>query len=186
MCKHFVLCEWEFLGCKLWMKSLKLMCRTCTKFVCIIVALSKYELLFVQAEKFIIIMIIKDFSVNMQKIIRGINGCKWNGILFFCQAGKFGQLTYMRVYQGGMKKGDTIINTRNNKKVRVSRLVRMNADEMEVRCKVREFKRSCKLVIRPSFHWYENTLKGLAVKIYTEEKNHGVQWFCIAWCRMLI
>lgn len=31
-----------------------------------------------------------------------------------------------------MKKGDTIFNTRNNKKVRVSRLVRMNADEMEV------------------------------------------------------
>lgn len=42
----------------------------------------------------------------------------------------------MRVYQGGMKKGDTIFNTRNNKKVRVSRLVRMNADEMEVIIKV--------------------------------------------------
>lgn len=60
--------------------------------------------------------------------------------LFFVQAGKFGQLTYMRVYQGGMKKGDTIINTRNNKKVRVSRLVRMNADEMEVSCKFTEIK----------------------------------------------
>lgn len=53
---------------------------------------------------------------------------------FLCawQAGRFGQLTYMRVYQGGIKKGDTIINTRMQKKTKVSRLVRMNADEMEV------------------------------------------------------
>lgn len=85
------------------MKILKFMCRKCTKFVGVIVALNKLE-------------------------------------LFFVQAGKFGQLTYMRVYQGGMKKGDTIINTRNNKKVRVSRLVRMNADEMEVSCKFTEIK----------------------------------------------
>ena len=48
------------------------------------------------------------------------------------QAGRFGQLTYMRCYQGGMKKGDTIFNTRTSKKTKVSRLIRMNADEMEV------------------------------------------------------
>lgn len=35
-----------------------------------------------------------------------------------------------------MKKGDIIFNTRNNKKVRVFRLVRMNVDEMEVIIKV--------------------------------------------------
>ena len=52
------------------------------------------------------------------------------------QAGRFGQLTYMRVYQGGLRKGDSISNTRTRKKVKVSRLVRMHSDEMEV-CRVR-------------------------------------------------
>ena len=51
---------------------------------------------------------------------------------FHVQAGKFGQLTYMRIYQGGIKRGDTIFNSRTQRKTKVSRLVRMHADEMEV------------------------------------------------------
>uniref|UniRef100_A0A8C3V0Q1 Elongation factor G, mitochondrial n=1 Tax=Catharus ustulatus TaxID=91951 RepID=A0A8C3V0Q1_CATUS len=47
------------------------------------------------------------------------------------QAGRFGQLTYVRVYQGMLRKSDYIYNTRTGKKVRVQRLVRMHSDTME-------------------------------------------------------
>lgn len=53
--------------------------------------------------------------------------------IFYHQAGRFGQLTYVRVYQGCLKKGEYIYNTRTSKKVRVQRLVRLHADQMEVR-----------------------------------------------------
>ena len=43
---------------------------------------------------------------------------------------RFGQLTYMRVYQGVVNKGDFIINTRTGKKVKAPRLVYMHSDDM--------------------------------------------------------
>jgi elongation factor G len=43
---------------------------------------------------------------------------------------RYGQLTYMRVYQGSIKKGDVIFNSSNDKKVKVPRLAQMHADEM--------------------------------------------------------
>ncbi len=52
-------------------------------------------------------------------------------LVFKLEVTPFGQLSYLRVYQGFIKKGDELVNTKNNKKIRAGRLVRMHADEME-------------------------------------------------------
>merc|ERR1719317_410778 len=59
------------------------------------------------------------------------NKAPFVALAFKLEQGRFGQLTYLRVYQGVVSKGDTVYNTRTGKKTRLSRLVQMHSDKME-------------------------------------------------------
>jgi elongation factor G len=52
-------------------------------------------------------------------------------LAFKLEDGQYGQLTYIRIYQGKIKKGDELYNTRSRKKFKVGRLIKMHADRME-------------------------------------------------------
>lgn len=52
-------------------------------------------------------------------------------LAFKLQDTPFGQLTFMRVYQGRLNKGDFIYNTTTKKSVKVPRVVRMHAEDMQ-------------------------------------------------------
>ena len=50
-------------------------------------------------------------------------------LAFKLESTSYGQLTYTRVYQGVLKKGEIIYNSRTGKRHKISRLMRMHSDE---------------------------------------------------------
>ena len=52
-------------------------------------------------------------------------------LAFKLEDGPYGQLTYIRVYQGRVEKGTELLNTRSGQEIKVGRLIRMHADDME-------------------------------------------------------
>jgi len=52
-------------------------------------------------------------------------------LAFKLEVTPYGQLTYIRIYQGSIQKGDDLFITRTGKKIKVGRLVQMHADQME-------------------------------------------------------
>ncbi len=73
-----------------------------------------------------------DLDNNEESVVLESNFDKPTVALAFkLEDGQYGQLTYIRVYQGCISKGDTLVNTRDGKKIKAGRLIRMHASQME-------------------------------------------------------
>ncbi|KAF2814907.1 translation elongation factor G [Mytilinidion resinicola] len=59
------------------------------------------------------------------------NSLPFVGLAFKLEESNFGQLTYIRVYQGTLKKGMMVFNARSDKKVKIPKIVRMHSNDME-------------------------------------------------------
>ncbi len=73
-----------------------------------------------------------DLDNNEQEVeLESVDNKPCVALGFKLDDGQYGQLTYTRVYQGKIKKGEELYNTRSKKRFKVGRLVRMNSAQME-------------------------------------------------------
>lgn len=68
---------------------------------------------------------------EQEVVLDSVSDKKTVVLAFKLEDGQYGQLTYIRVYQGSLKKGSELVNTRNGKKVKIGRLVKMHSASME-------------------------------------------------------
>jgi len=79
---------------------------------------------------------VKNIALDLDKneeevILKADPNEKTVALGFKLEDGQYGQLTYVRIYQGEIKKGTELYNTRSHKRFKVGRLVRMHANTME-------------------------------------------------------
>jgi elongation factor G len=73
-----------------------------------------------------------DLAKDEEKVVLTIDNDKPTVALAFkLEDGRYGQLTYLRIYQGRLQRDMFITNMRTKKDHRIGRLVRMHSDEME-------------------------------------------------------